>query len=86
LQAISLAEGLEKTAAGGKAVILRNANGSAPGAEVPINVHNILSGKAKDMQLNANDILFIPDSKAKAIALRAVEALVQTGTGMAIYK
>lgn len=86
LQAISLAEGLEKTAAAGKAVILRNANAGAQGAEVPINVGSILSGKSKDMQLNANDILFIPESKAKAIALRAAEALVQTGTGMAIYK
>lgn len=86
LQAISLAEGLEKTASAGKAVILRNASGSAKGAEVPINVQNILSGKAKDMQLNANDILFIPESRAKAITLRAAEALVQTGTGMAIYR
>ena len=86
LQAISLAEGLEKTASPGKAVILRNANGVAHDAEVPINVHSILSGKSKDMQLNANDILFIPDSRAKAIAMRAAEALVQAGTGMAIYK
>jgi polysaccharide export outer membrane protein len=86
LQAISLAEGLEKTASAGKAVILRNANAGAQGAEVPINVQSILSGKSKDMQLNANDILFIPESKVKAVALRAAEALVQTGTGMAIYK
>lgn len=86
LQAISLAEGLERTASPGKAVILRNASGSAHGAEVPINVQSILSGKSKDMQLQADDILFIPDSKAKAIALRAAEALVQTGTGLAIYR
>jgi polysaccharide export outer membrane protein len=86
LQAISLAEGLEKTASAGKAVILRNAGGSSHGAEEPINVQKILSGKLKDMQLHANDILFIPDSRVKAIAMRAAEALVQTGTGMAIYK
>jgi polysaccharide export outer membrane protein len=86
LQAISLAEGLERTASAGKAVILRNANGGANATEVPINVHSILSGKSKDMELKANDILFIPGSKAKAIALRAAEALVQTGTGLAIYK
>jgi polysaccharide export outer membrane protein len=86
LQAISLAEGLEKTASAGKAVILRNVSAGAHGAEVPINVHNILSGKAKDMQLNANDVLFIPESKTKAIGYRAAEALVQAGTGMAIYK
>ena len=86
LQAISLAEGLEKSASAGKAVILRNGSGSAHGAEEPINVQKILSGKSQDMQLKANDILFIPDSSVKAIALRAAEALVQTGTGMAIYR
>ncbi len=86
LQAISLAEGLEKSASAGKAVILRNGSGSAHGAEEPINVQKILSGKSQDMQLKANDILFIPDSRVKAIALRAAEALVQTGTGMAIYR
>jgi polysaccharide export outer membrane protein len=86
LQAISLAEGLEKTASAGKSVILRSSSGSAHDAEVPINVQSILSGKSQDVQLHPDDILFIPDSKAKAIALRAAEALVQTGTGMAIYR
>jgi polysaccharide export outer membrane protein len=86
LQAISLAEGLVSTAAAGKAVILHRADGSARGTEVPIDVGRILSGKSKDMQLQADDILFIPNSAAKAIAVRAAEAIIQTGTGLAIYK
>jgi polysaccharide export outer membrane protein len=86
LQAVSLAEGLDRTSSPRKAVILRSATGNAPGAEVPIDVSKILSGKAKDMPLRANDILFIPNSAAKSIALRAAEAMVQAGTGMAIYR
>jgi polysaccharide export outer membrane protein len=86
LQAVSLAEGLDRTAAPRKAVILRSATGNAPGAEVPIDVSKILSGKAKDMPLHANDILFVPNSAAKSIALRSAEALLQAGTGRAIYR
>jgi polysaccharide export outer membrane protein len=86
LQAVSLAEGLERTAAPRKAVILRSASGNGPGAEVPIDVSKILSGKAKDMPLQANDILFVPNSAAKSIALRGAEAIIQAGTGRAIYR
>jgi polysaccharide biosynthesis/export protein len=86
LQAISLAEGLVSTASPRKAVILHREDGSARSAEVRIDVQKILSGKSKDMPLLADDILFIPTSAAKAIATRSAEALIQTGSGLAIYK
>jgi len=86
LQAISLAEGLDRTASSEKAVILRSATATAQRAEVRINVGRMLSGKSNDIQLQANDILFIPNNMAKTIAMRTAEALIQTGTGMAIYK
>lgn len=86
LQAISLAEGLDRTAAAQKAVVLRSVAGSARGSEVPIDIQKVLSGKLKDMPLQANDILFIPNSKTKTIALRSAEALIQAGTGLAIYR
>jgi hypothetical protein len=38
------------------------------------------------MPLKANDILFIPNSRAKTFAMRGAEALIQTGTGVAIYR
>jgi hypothetical protein len=34
----------------------------------------------------ANDILFVPTSTAKKVAVRAMEAVVQAGTGIAIYR
>lgn len=86
LQAVSLAEGLEKTASSGKALILRSATASTKREEVPVNLAKILSGKSSDLQLQANDILFVPNNLAKSIALRSAEAAIQLGTGMAVYK
>jgi len=86
LQAVSLAEGLDRTAAPRKAVILRSATENAGGTKVPIDVSSILSGKSNDLPLKANDILFIPTSAAKSIGYRSTEALIQAATGVVIYK
>jgi polysaccharide export outer membrane protein len=86
LQALSLAEGLNQTAAAGRSVILRSVAGSAHGIEIRVDIQRILSHKSNDEQLQANDILFIPNSTAKSIALRGAEAMIQTGSGLAIYK
>jgi polysaccharide export outer membrane protein len=86
LQALSMAEGLEKTASAGKAMILRGGATSPSHSEIPVNVKNILEGKAPDIPLLANDILFIPNSATKSAALRTVEAIIQAGTGAAVYR
>jgi polysaccharide export outer membrane protein len=86
LQALSLAEGLDRVAGAKNARILRE---SAPGAqrqEVKVNVAKILDGQAQDIPLQANDILFIPTSVAKSASMRALEAVVQAGTGVVIYR
>lgn len=86
LQAVSLAEGLDRTASSHKAVILRSATANSPKKEVAIDLGKILAGKSSDLPLKANDILFVPNNIAKSIALRSAEAAIQMGTGMAIYK
>ncbi len=86
LQAVSLAEGLDHAAGPQHARILRQ---SAPGAErteIAVNVQRILDGRDKDVALQANDILFIPNNVAKSASLRALEAAVQAGTGFAIWR
>jgi hypothetical protein len=35
--------------------------------------------------LKPGDILFIPGSTAKRAAIRALEAVIQAGTGLAVY-
>lgn len=86
LEALSLSEGLDRFAASRKAKILRTDEVTHARLEIPIDVKNILDGKGSDQPLLSNDILFIPSSTAKSASYRALEALVQTGTGIAIYR
>ena len=85
LQAVSLAEGLDRVASAKSARILRQPSPGAERTEVVINVEKILAGRAQDVSLQANDILFIPNSLAKSASMRALEAVLQAGTGMAVY-
>ena len=85
LQAIAMAEGFTPTSARKSARILRtNQDGSK--TEVPINLSKIISGKAQDTMLAANDILFVPDSKQKVVSQRATDAAIATFTGWLIWK
>jgi hypothetical protein len=44
-----------------------------------------LNGQESDVPLYPEDILFIPNNAAKTASARAIEALIQVGTGVAIY-
>jgi polysaccharide export outer membrane protein len=86
LKALSLAEGLSNAAAPQSARILRLRAGASKRTDVPVDLRKILEGKHDDVQLEPEDILFIPGSKTKNVALRSLEAVVQIGTGVAIYR
>ena len=85
LQAVSLAEGLDQVAGAKNARILRQGAPGTERTEVRVNVARILDGRDRDVELQANDILFIPVSAAKSASIRAIEAAVQVGTGMAVF-
>ena len=86
LQALALAEGLDRAAAPEKAKILRASQTSANRTEIPVDIKKILAGTSEDIALKADDILFIPASAAKNVALRSIEAAIQIGTGVVIYR
>ncbi len=86
LQALSLAEGLGSTAAPQRAKILRASPGVAQRVEIAVDVRRILDGKSKDVPLQGDDILFVPNSLAKNVAVRSLEAIVQVGSGIAIWR
>lgn len=86
LQVLSLAEGLQQTAAREHAKILRAVPGSEQRVELTVNLKQIMSGKAEDIALHPNDILFVPNSAAKSAALRTLEAAIQMGTGVVIWR
>jgi len=85
LQILSLAEGLERTAAPQQAKILRVTPGATRRTEMLVNLDQIFSGKAEDVQLEQDDILFVPDSREKRAVLRTLEALVSMGTTVGAY-
>jgi polysaccharide export outer membrane protein len=86
LQALSMAEGLNTGADPRHAKILRLKADADQRVEVAVDVKDALNGKKPDMPLQGEDILFIPGSTGKKAALRGLEAAIQTGTGLAIWR
>jgi Periplasmic protein involved in polysaccharide export len=87
LQAVALAEDMKSTAVGNRAMIVRRGPQYPNGRlEVPVKLKEVLAGKAPDIPLQVEDILFVPDSPGKKAALRGVEAAIQVATGVAIYR
>jgi polysaccharide export outer membrane protein len=91
LKAVALAEDLKPTAAAKKAVLIRKNPSSPNGAQqFDVNLSKILSNKAPDSPMLADDVLFVPDSSAKKLMHRAGEAAMQAATvltyGALIYK
>ncbi len=86
-QALSLAEGTGPGAAPRKARILRAVNGKASNQnEVPVDLSKVMAGKAPDLTLHPNDVLFVPDNIPASAMKRATEAAIQMATGVMIYR
>ena len=86
LQALALAEGLDRTAKPQDARILRTVEGAPQRSEIYVDLRKILQGKTSDVPLQPNDVLFIPNNVPKSAMLRGLEAALQVGTGLAIYR
>ncbi len=84
LQALSMAEGLDRTAAPKKARIIRRTSGGGH-QDIPVNLETMLAGKSEDMFLHADDVLFVPNNKAKSAGARTLDAVIQAATGVVIY-
>ncbi len=87
LQALALAGDSKSTAIRNQTVIIRNDPQAPEGRkQIPVELKKVLGGKEADPMLLADDILFIPDSTGQRILRRGLEAVLQTTTGIAIYK
>lgn len=82
LQAIALAGGTTRTANLGGARIIRK--GPEGMTETSVELKKILQAKAPDIAMQADDILFVPTSAAKALAGRTFEAAMQAATAASI--
>jgi polysaccharide biosynthesis/export protein len=84
LQAVALAQGANKDSALNKSRLIRKTpNGPQ---ESPLLLGKILAGKQSDIALEDGDIVFVPTSKTKTVALEGVTATVGILTGVAIYR
>jgi polysaccharide biosynthesis/export protein len=86
LQALSRAEGLKYDAASHKARLLRPDPDSPNKKEITIDVASILTGKAPDVPLYPEDVLFVPNNAAKSWGMKTIETMINVGTGVAIYR
>lgn len=82
LKAIAMSDGFDGFASKKKAYIFRK-EGSPDQDGVPVDVQKILNRKIPDVTLQANDILYIPDSTGKRITMRALEATIGMGSAAA---
>jgi polysaccharide export outer membrane protein len=84
LQAIAMAQGANPTAALGSAKLIRKTEQGNP-QEIPIALNKIMAAKAPDLPLQADDIVFVPNSAAKTFAHKSLDAILQTVSGLAVY-
>lgn len=84
LQAIAMAHGTNPTASLKGAKLIHKGTSSAP-QPVAIPLDKILAAKSPDLELEADDVVFVPNSAAKAITRRTMEAALQAATGIAIW-
>lgn len=85
VQALAMAGGMKATAAGKDAAIIHK-DEAGPRERTRVNLSDVLAGKATDIEMDPDDILFVPDSKPKKAFFRAAEAAVQMATGIAIWR
>ena len=82
LKMLSLAGGTTNTAKAGKAVILRKNLTTGKRDQVPINLSKVMHMKTQDVQMQDNDILFVPDSAGLKALHRAGDIGVAVTEGV----
>lgn len=85
LQALAMAQGANNTASLNSArLIHRKPDGAQQDTQIALK--KILSSQATDIAMQPEDILFVPASAGKSAMRRSLDAIVQTATGVAIYR
>jgi polysaccharide export outer membrane protein len=83
VQALSLAWGASPNAATGKALLIREQKGGR--TLTSLNLKRMMHGQEPDQPVHDRDILFVPDSTAKNLLNKGLEAAVQSAVGLPIY-
>jgi polysaccharide export outer membrane protein len=86
LKIIAMAHGWIGSAKPNDAVIERQDPKTGAKVEIPVPLKKMLDRKTDDVALQANDMLYVPDSAAKRIAGHVGEAALIAGTGAVFYR
>jgi polysaccharide export outer membrane protein len=82
LQVIAMAHGTNHDAKLDKTRIIRKTDKGR--VEIPVALSKIMSAKAKDIPLQADDIVFVPSSTAKSAARRTIDTAISLATGVTL--
>jgi polysaccharide export outer membrane protein len=74
-QAMALAQGTTFNAAAGAGVIFRTDQATGRRDEIKIDIGAVMKNKKQDIQLQANDIVMVPNSKGKTVGNAILKAL-----------
>ncbi len=83
VQALSLAWGPSLNANAGHALLIREQKGGR--TLTTLNLRRMLHGQDPDQPIGDRDILFVPDSTAKTLLNKTVDAAIQSAVGVSIY-
>jgi polysaccharide export outer membrane protein len=83
LRALALGEGLESNASGGRAFIIRTAGDRR--LEIPVDIDEVIAGREVDPVLEANDIVYVPNSPVKSLARGVADTLVRVVGRVGIF-
>jgi polysaccharide export outer membrane protein len=74
-QAITLAQGIKSSAAPDRAIIFREDPVTGKRQDIRVDAAKIMNGKQEDVAITANDIVIIPNSRAKSVSAALLSAL-----------
>jgi uncharacterized protein involved in exopolysaccharide biosynthesis/protein involved in polysaccharide export with SLBB domain len=83
VQALSLAWGPTPNALASKALLIREQKGGR--TLTTLNLQHMLHGREPDQPIRDRDILFVPDSTAKALLNKSIDAAIQSVIGVSVY-
>jgi polysaccharide export outer membrane protein len=92
LRVVAMAEDLKRTSRPDKAVLIRKDPSACPSAgcgpeaykQIPVDIKKILARQLPDVQVQANDVLFVPESASKRAFTRGLEAAIQVASGILV--
>ncbi len=84
IQALAMAEGFSNNALKRSAFVIHTDPDGAR-KRVPINLGKVMKDKAPDIDMAANDILFVPNSAEKAGLKRGLESALGTISGLIVF-